>query len=275
MDRPILFSAPMVRALLEGRKTQTRRILGNLDVFRLPDGSEAPVSCLQVDGEALPRVSIGRVLTGKKLKAAVGDRLWVREAWKPGAWRDDGRIAIDYRASPEMTNTPWCSLPNTIDWPNLHRLWTDELLAGGFRPNSNGFHHWEAGQSPLKWRPSIFMPRWASRITLEVADVRVQRLQDISEADAIAEGIYCSTLGAERDMLDDADGWAEMPDDTPIYFPSDDEDDHLYTSSQMAFHELWDRINDDRGYGSRKNPWVSAYTFHVINRNIDQIGAVT
>jgi len=244
MDRPILFSAPMVRALLEGRKTQTRRIL-KLDKPSPEQKFKLPVS--------------------------IGDRLWVRETWRPGAWREDGRIAVDYRANPEMKNTPWCILPESIDWPTMHQKLTDELMAVGYTADHRGHCHWEPGQSPLKWRPSIFMPRWASRTTLIVSDVRHERLKDISKSDAIAEGIICTSLGSERDNIDDADLWASKPDELPLYFPTDDEEDCFHTSARCAFWVLWDRINDKRGFGSRKNPWVAAYTFDVINRNIDQI----
>lgn len=152
-DRPIIFSAPMVRALLDGRKTQTRRV-----------------------------IQTGRA---QDVQYAVGDRLWVREAWRPGAWREDGRVAVDYRASPDLANTPWVYPSDFEDW---WIRWTDKLIAARVTPDEDGVYRWESGESPLPWLPSIHMPRWASRLTLVVTDVRVQRLQDTAEADAIAEG---------------------------------------------------------------------------------------
>ena len=136
-ERPILCSAPDVMAILDGRKTQTRRIMKPQPNRTWPD-------------EVTPHWSVGgnRTLPGASNPlrcpyGVPGDRLWVREAWRlpdgaPKGW-------VDYRA--------------------------DDTRDG------------------FKWKPSIHMPRWASRITLEVTDVRVERLQDISEADAMAEGV--------------------------------------------------------------------------------------
>jgi len=198
--RPIMFSAPMVRAILDGRKTQTRRILK-------PTASQVKV--LNPD---------------YSMRWQPGDTLWVRETWKPGAWREDGRVAVDYRASLELTNTPWCHPPNFDDiWP----VWTDELMRNGSVCDHDGIHHWQAGNSPMRWRPSIHMPQWASRITLAVEAVRVERLQDIGEADACAEG-----------------------------WPKDENGPIVWHSA------LWDTIN---GAGSwDANPWVSVTTFRRV-----------
>lgn len=204
-ERPILFSAPMVRALLEGRKTQTRRALGQFDVFRRDDGTEAPVSCLHIEGEPLPRVTIGNVVTLKKLKAAVGDRLWVREGFATPAL-----MPVQYRADP----------------PVRHGHWNGEI-------------------GP--WKSPIHMPHWASRLTLTVTDVRVQRLQEISEEDVRAEGVEC-----------DSDGWRDY------LMPAT----QCCATAKTSYLTLWDAIN---GAGSwAANPWVAAYTFTVERRNIDE-----
>lgn len=171
-ERPILFSAPMVRALLEGRKTQTRRLVklrGAESIEERPVGPDDDVSHCQPwpwspqhdDWLACP---YGRN----------GDRLWVRETWaslqpttnaataanhldrvvvRP---EDDEQVALWYRADGEM--------------PVAEQLFSDD-------------------DDGIRWRPSIHMPRWASRITLEVTGVRVERLQAISEEDAKAEGV--------------------------------------------------------------------------------------
>ena len=147
-ERPILFSAPMVRALLAGTKTQTRR------VFKLPRGcswyealgGEAAGQVQDDEGPGWWHVEEQRCPYGEP-----GDRLWVRETWAPrtlGAWTEMEKLMKPlYRADE--------------DRPEWKRI----------------------------WRPSIHMPRWASRITLEITGVRVERLQDISEADAVAEGV--------------------------------------------------------------------------------------
>jgi hypothetical protein len=128
-ERPILFSAPMIRAILDGSKTQTRRI-----VKIKYDGCGDPI---MPNDPRLP-CPFG----------SVGQHLWVRETWAPHADIPNGTI---YRADP----------------------------GGDYQDNSDGF----------KWHPSIHMHRWRSRITLEITDVRVERLQDISDEDAECEGI--------------------------------------------------------------------------------------
>lgn len=224
-DRPILFSGPMVRALLEGRKTQTRRVFDLDGPGRIgPRGNDLPVSCLHVQGESVPRVTVGKVVTLIKLKAAVGDRLWVREAWRCNGWATDV-ATIFYRASEGDSYTAMCE-----QYPVDGKTY--------LRPTAS-------------WRPSIHMPRWISRLTLVVDGVKVERLQDISEADAIAEGAeqYSSSMKLSRPFNPDWKG---------IY--------------REGYAELWNAIN---GPGSwEANPWVAAYTFHVIRSNIDQIGGV-
>ncbi|TAV48401.1 hypothetical protein ELI30_08850 [Rhizobium leguminosarum] len=214
-DRPILFSGPMVRALLAGTKTQTRRTLGQFDVFRLSDGSEAPVSCLQIEGQPLPRVTIGRVVTERQLKAAVGDRLWVRETWQ-------GLSFGDY----QPTKSSQCEVRYAATDP-----------CADLDAESRGY----------SWRPSIFMPRWASRITLTVTDIRVERLQDCSDSDAIAEGIERSKDFPDRFMTPDGD----------------------YAVPAVAYQRLWESINGPGSWDA--NPWIAAYTFTVQRGNIDQI----
>ncbi|KSV95423.1 hypothetical protein [Sinorhizobium sp. GL28] len=236
-DHPILFSGPMVRALLDGRKTQTRRTLGQFDVFRHEDGSEAPVSCLHVEGEPLPRVTIGRVVIERKLKAAVGDRLWVKETHARVGDNGD-----DHMACPDLTRLVYYRADDVQ--PELSR-----------------------------WRPSIFMRRQDSRLTLIVTDVRVERLQDISEPDAIAEGVpehlegntgeemYCQTCHGNgvhgafgRDF-----GVIEV-------------DCQECVTAKQKYLALWNHIN---GHGAwETNPWVAAYTFRVIKQNIDKIEKV-
>ncbi len=227
-DRPILFSGAMVRALLDGRKTQTRRALGQFDVFRLDDGTEAPVSCPHIDGEPLPRVTIGNAVTLKKLKAAVGDRLWVREAHYLTDDGDNERVV--YAADAESVR---------------EHIATMERLPGRISESVWRRH--------VKLRPSIHMPRWASRLTLTVTDVRVQRLQDISGNDAQAEGIAIG--GPDVDVYRrEADRNHEAARRWNAY-------------RVRQYRDVWEAIN---GAGSwEANPWCAAYTFTVERRNID------
>jgi hypothetical protein len=199
----------MVNALLAGTKTQTRRMvkypqpkdksLGLVPWISTPMGNRLHVT--SSDGIVFETGS-GRLSKGMQdhvlacPHGEVGDRLWVRETWMHGGYAAPG-YARKYRA--------------------------DGLEIGGL-----GDFEGEP------WRPSIFMPRWASRITLEITDVRVERLQDISEEDAKAEGVEPATL-----YLSDECG--------------------PYVAS---YSTLWEKIN---GKGSwEANPWVWAVSFRRI-----------
>lgn len=170
MTRPLLFSGPMVRAILEGRKTQTRRLR-----------------------------SVGRP----------GDRIWVRETWKPDP-------SFGY---PPRTKA------SEID-PGTNILYRATL------PEGHPKYDWQ------DWRPSIFMPRWASRITLEITGVREEHLQDISEADAIREGME----------------WLNPGNRGPI----------TTTYARQNFRKLWDSLNAKRDYGWDSNPLVWVIDFKRV-----------
>ena len=212
-ERGMIFNSDQVQAMLDGRQVQTRRPCKIqppshhweiFETYRLQATLMNGVfgydkeSCNFVrwdhcyDGR-MDDPTICKCPFGK-----VGDRLWVRETFKVGAWRDSfSKIAFDYIASPELSHTPW-SQPKTLEQGlqclkliqqsmddcenamdnNDGRIWEGE------RP-----YEWNAGNSPCRTRPSIHMPRWASRITLEITGVRVERVQEISEEDAEAEGI--------------------------------------------------------------------------------------
>lgn len=242
-DKPIIFSAPMIRALLDGRKTQTRRVLNpqpeqnSAGLWVYPPSTTKTTKrnwrgFCQTDEDGLASF----ILSTPHAPYAPKERLWVREAWKPGAWREDGRAAIDYKASPELVNTPWLVVPENV-WEDLWIRWSDELLATGSVPDADGMHHWEPGESPMRWRSPIHMPRWASRMTLGVTEVRVQRLQEISEADARAEGAAPWT-GAEQ-------------------------------SYRTDFAKIWRTIHGPDAWDA--NPWVCALTLNVHRCNIDQM----
>ena len=230
-ERPILFNAEMVRAVLDGRKTQTRRIakveacdtrpLGGGRVFITPTGFYVPRT---------PEDHASYCPYGQP-----GDRLWVRESWRVGAWNEsDGKIAVDYRAD-NHARREWLD-PNPDDDGELfNRLWeqSSEDCSGRVRPDDEGRYQWKASESPCRWRPSIFMPRAFSRITLEITSVRVERVQAINSNDARAEGI-----------------------NRPI--------DARYPV--VEFRALWDSINAGRGYGWEVNPWVWVIEFKTVHQ---------
>lgn len=241
--RPILFSAPMVRALLEGRKTQTRR----LAKFASRDGAN-----LQFSGIAADRLTpstwalVSRGAGGcwnersqpwRCPYGVPGDLLWVRESWHlvhVGGGRGGGIEPF-----------------NSYD---------QMYMADGHREH---FTFEGEGDPFLRFasdrpRPSMFMPRWASRLTLEITNVRVERLQDISKADAEAEGVEFETA------------------DPPFYYVP-----HIWPHSitgvgveepggrhaVRCYGKLWDHINGPGSWDA--NPWVVALSFKVHKSNVD------
>lgn len=216
----------MVRALLDGRKTQTRRIIKPQppeDVVR-HCWYHAPLYGFTRDTDLSNDWHVVR------LAAEPGDRLWVKETWRAHAWHADC-VEIAYAAQRGLVG--WSEQHTQITYPSGNR---------------NAFKYY-APKGPDFWRPSIFLPRWASRLTLIVTDVRVERLQDISEEDAAAEGWPAPEQRAKT-------GIAEIKDAYPIGW----------------YAWLWDQINGRGAWAN--NPWVAAYTFRVIKQNIDQIEKV-
>lgn len=207
IERPIPFSAPMVRATLDGTKTQTRRVLKSEPVY---------------DG----RFAGGWKLAGRKGREAAlcspmiadlcpygqpGDRLWVREAWK--------------------AHTTFDHLPPR-DIPQSH-VWY--MADDGYKAES-------------RFRQSMHMPRWASRISLEITGVRVERLQDISTADSWAEGIP----GAPPDgvHVERIDEWVRWSDGV------------MRDDPKAAYRTLWEQINGPESWAA--NPWLWVVEFKVV-----------
>lgn len=228
-ERPILFSAPMVRAILEGRKTQTRRIAPITDLNIKPQSNDMVtwgVSFSKPVKGALGSYSGGKLSVdqAQRIIASLfnpygvpGDRLWVRETWQ-GPLIDE-ELEEEFRQSPDyFKKSAFCA----------YRA-TDTLDA----INADG--------EELGWRPSIHMPRWASRINLEITGVRVERLADISKDDAMAEGIVIQP-----------DGWFGLADSTHYNF----------SDPTYSYCSLWESIN---GAGSRlANPWVWVVEFKRV-----------
>lgn len=227
-DRPIIFSGPMVRALLDGRKTQTRRILKRPQWAQEAGWPERIMDEQGLDG----RLVWYDVKTGCLAALPIPqpqDRLYVREAHAlvpASAYRQSAGVA-------QAVN------PYEDDQAAIYREGFDRSFGG------------------IRWRPSIHMPRWSSRITLPVTEVRVQRLQDISEEDAIAEGC--------RPFFDEDDAQAVAgPKGTefklmPLKGPID------------AFRRLWNSLHGDDAWDA--NPWVCATSFELRLGNIDRLEA--
>lgn len=221
-DLPIIFSAPMVRALLEGRKTQTRRVLKPQP---FPVGGPFYRPFPNTDPRQWHSVSAaGLIVNIQTVPYATGDRLYVREAFwtcDECGYRNRCADGVNYSGFPDRGCCSSC----------------DALLP-------------KAKTSP------IHMPRWASRLTLTVTDVCVQRLQDTSEADAVAEGI--ERLKSGRGFYD------------PTMSHGVVRAGHYFSSAREAFQTLWNSVHGPDAWDA--NPWIAAYSFTVQRGNIDQIG---
>lgn len=257
--RPILFSGPMVRAILEGRKTQTRRVVkppadlardGRKSCgpmlydlsrawvdrgFPMDENNEvmltdrwgtsdnpAPESAYRFQYLKVPfaHPSDGWAKDGQDAARRVycpygepGNSLWVRETWRPANWSAEGGWGeVEYAAGGRrQIEGPW----------SFSRMFPD-------------------GKPADRWRPSIHMPRWASRLTLRVEAVRVERVQEISEQDALAEGV---------DFAKHEPGQSQTRNPPPLYPRRD------------GFIRLWDSINGPHGFGWDANPWVWVVSF--------------
>ncbi|WP_353187445.1 hypothetical protein [Pseudomonas sp.] len=205
-ERPILFSAPMVRAVLDGRKTVTRRPV------KVQPRSRADIGSY---GKGQPFIRNPDV-TKRNPECPFGnpgDRLWVRETW--------------YCDHNEVMRGPYLK-PDDLDVIEARDDGTLVYAADGLTP-------YETDQ-PV-WKPSIHMPRWASRILLEITDVRVERLQDISRSDIRAEGLQCPPELASDDVSPNYRDW----------YPE-------------AWKELWNSTGGDWD----ANPWVWVVEFKRV-----------
>jgi hypothetical protein len=190
-ERPIIFSAPMVRAILAGTKTQTRRVVKNTGMYAI----DAPIH-----GEETAKRELLALAT-RCPYGQPGGRLWVRETWAQPDRRSAGF-------------SPWVYAANYQERPS-HR-----------------------------WRPSIHMPRCASRILLDVTAVRVERLQDISEADALAEGVTPKwEPGCSGRLMEALGGFSFRP-------------------AASAYADLWESINGPGSWDA--NPWVWMVEFRRV-----------
>ncbi|WP_436590155.1 hypothetical protein [Pseudomonas aeruginosa] len=203
-ERPILFNEQMVRAILEGRKTVTRRVMKpQPDFLGSMVDPNTPFKTLDAGLHARITCPYGEP----------GDRLWVREAWAADAQVD----AIAPR-----------------DFSQGEPIW----YPADFSVRQTGCSMISKGRG----RPSIHMPRWASRILLEITAVRVERLQDISEEQALAEGVHGEPCDHARQACSDIGCWGD--------------------TAKGAFGFLWEQLN---GAGAwQANPWVWVVEFKRV-----------
>jgi hypothetical protein len=240
-ERPVLFNGPMVRGILEGRKTVTRRLVGEKQIPRKSDSGDVFYAEAQpgrygfnVSGSTAQACAEELALYGLCPFGKRGDRLWVRETfallgnedgvcvdWNDNLQKSDEESAAKiYRASCTKGDYGLWEVPDTADWKPK----TDGLLYEG------------------AWRPSIHMPRWASRILLEITAVRVERLQDITPAQVTAEGV--STHG---EALWGGEWWVDAP-------------DQAIEDARKDFADLW----TSTGGNWDANPWVWVVEFKQV-----------
>jgi hypothetical protein len=249
-ERPILFSAPMVRAILEGRKTQTRRVVK----------PQPPAECAHYYGRqgtysglAVPRHYWCTAESLEQAEALDQEYLF----WPSNDDTEGGdEFTGDIYGAGGM-ECPYGSEENCLKAAD--RLWVREAWAFGIhamaaaRDEDGPFVYAADGSTQGRlcdrWRPSIHMPRAASRITLEVTSVCVERLQDISEADAIAEGVERTITG---------DGWRRYCNDPELeacgLTPC--------ASAANSFRSLWESINGPKSW--QANPWVWVVEFKRV-----------
>lgn len=228
-DRPILFSAPMVRAILDGTKTQTRRVVK-------PQPEQIPAHVwkdpkVPADRQFWWPSTAARSMVEVRDMGAfspygmAGDRVWVRETWQYADWTEEGEPYIRYAADKSVRGFFGNEVP---DGEALVDVWEKLSRSENYEIDNKA--------ADRKWRPSIHMPRWASRLTLTITDVRVERLQDCSESDAEAEGI--AFIREHPDL------------------------DETLTAPQL-YSALWDSINGAGAWDA--NPWVWVVTFRRVD----------
>ena len=200
IERGMIFNGEMVRALLNGSKTQTRRPVK----FPFYDRN---MGCLLSGNELAGEIAAGNYLNCRFGRP--GDRIWVRETWMPDAPRDGTWADVEFYG---CKGAPLSMIPKRYQKPEhcIHRAsWTGSEMVG--------------------WTPAIHMPRWASRILLEITDARVERLRSMSQDDARAEGVVAASGPME---------------------------------AGLAFRELWDSIYGPESW--RDNPWVWVIEFKRV-----------
>jgi hypothetical protein len=224
--RPIPFTEAMVVALLEGRKTQTRRLLK----------PQPPRDVATLQGPELYHPAVTNARTGEQ---EPGAPIW-------GVYAEEWGTKIKYRPGDLLyVREPWAS---------------DAMLeAGGTRYYATDDVH-----ELRKRQPAMFMHRWRSRLTLSVTEVRIQRLQDISEADARAEGIVL--------LVNDMWHWLRPTLMETVALDALYGSPYGYHTPVGAYDALWTEINGSKGPSSwAQNPWVVAVTFAVQQENVDRI----
>ncbi len=248
-EKPILFSGEMVKAILDGRKTQTRRVVKGIEFVGSKGTQDDPESWGIEDkyGDYYTLPINGNTSKDFKIQCPygeIGDQLWVRETFTiESNWNLESE---EYYPPPFKDGRP----VRRETHPEYGSYWEQcHYRASDPAPELSYDDMEEPG---CRWKPSIHMPRWASRINLEITDIRVEQLQDISRDDAKAEGIteYLSEFSSDQHTEAEDDEWRNR-------------------TTIENFHGLWNSINGkpradgvDISWGA--NPWVWIPEFRII-----------
>lgn len=255
---PILFSTEMVQAILAGRKTMTRRIMqpqpwygsqipGGPHFIYPPGSGQRFNAVVSKNGSWLVMQESFQKRFSEIAKWKIGDLLWVRENFRVNSWvPDDGEVTFRYEADGSVSKYVFFD----DDDETINRYWQqscDDLLKAGYKTNDEerfGDYDYKA----LRLRPNIFLPKVAARIWLEITDIRVERLQDISEEDAIAEGVE-KRPGSNSSTRFDFKHYHW---------------NHSYdVDAKVSFRTLWEKINGPESWDA--NPWVWVISFKVLS----------
>jgi hypothetical protein len=246
MERSIIFSSEMVRAILDGRKTQTRRV-----IKPQPNGFTDGIAWIYEDVEIANKDFTITVIKNKYIKRLscpyeIGMKLWVREKWRIVGWAEGKPLLLEYFDGVKAEEPGDSSNYDEEKYCQYFIDCSDDCERAGLVPDENGYYSCLGNNIPTRWRPSIHMPRWASRLTLEIINVRVERVQDISEEDAIAEGV-------QKEFEIDLSQFRNLN--------TNFGDISTY---KLGFKHLWNSINLERGFGWDSNPWVWVIEFKRI-----------
>ncbi len=231
-ERPILFSTPMIKAILKGQKTMTRRVVKNA-VYMTCDGKDITPKDLDVSGwvKLCPY-------------GEVGDRLWCREThYRFGHWIKNGLTKKGKQKWLFKARNNEVRYMDNLPTENVHRLKEKDAI-GWFK------------------RSSLFLPRWASRITLEITNIKVERVWDITGKEVISEGVQYPVTPEGHPLLNISSKYSPANYLRPGLFKDINltEDEWL----QAHFASLWDSINAERGYPWEFNPFVWCIEFKKV-----------
>ncbi len=254
-ERPVIFNGEMVRAILDGHKTQTRRVMKPQPEPCYRGGhwwpSNAFKTMLHIEEQMQNGQGGWKGLAGDACPfGQVGDQLWVRETWSDVNL--EGIPAVAYRADGDVYS------------PMDDESFLDEYGAFNYEDHRVTKYHFSAWYSDLiegiegVWRPSIHMPRWASRITLEITAVRVERLNDISVDDAKAEGVRALE-----------NNFGNGPAYCDYLLPNLDDTAEWYNRASDSFKSLWKSIYGEESW--RANPWVWVIEFRRVGGSAREV----